>query len=135
MKKNTVLKVFNNLLEAFERQLKFDLDGVQIEGLSRSILGQKVNYYLIEVPKTANCSKMKFEEDKIREALQEHLENYILPRNKVIPYSLGKEELPKFYIEWVVNKKNAYVMYITIVDNDAAFKYVKYLKEKKGEEL
>lgn len=132
MKKNTVLKVFNNLLEAFERQLKFDLDGVQIEGLSRSILGQKVNYYLIEVPKTANCS---IKEDKIREALQEHLENYILPRNKVIPYSLGKEELPKFYIEWVVNKEDAYVMYITIVDSDVAFKYVEYIKEKKGEGL
>ena len=63
------------------------------------------------------------------------MENYILPRNKVIPYSLGKEELPKFYIEWVVNKEDAYVMYITIVDSDVAFKYVEYIKEKKGEGL
>lgn len=133
MKKKTFSRIITELLEVFERQLKFDLDRVQIKGFSRSIMGQKVKYYLIEVPKIEEGSAMLFMENKIREALQEWLENYILPQNHVLPYSLGEEELPKFYIEWVVNKVDTYIIYITLVDNDTAFEYVRHIKEKKGE--
>lgn len=117
------------LLNFYERSLGFDLDNLEIKECTRFSGKDQMDFFMVTVPKI-DCFQKMYLESNLQKSLQEHLENHAIPASRIPPYSLEGEMMTPLYIDWVVDKHDLYYISVTIIDNDFAFKYVKYLKER-----